>query len=936
MNRKRGEFRVHQPTGVPIHSGDPDSRTCWDRNERAGLWALLASILLSLAGVSPAAEAMNDLLSAQTSFNIPAQPLGLSLKQLADQAGIQILFEEQVVSGLQAPAIKIRGTALEALNTLLKGTGLEFAAKDATVAVRRRSATSSASSALNLQGSAGGTDEHYGRGGSPDGVSLSPREGKGARGAGMRLAQADSQSSEGPSAQGFSQDVGSRAALQEIVVTANKREEQLSKVPISIAALTTDAMEASGVKSFRDVAALTPGVQFDNVSSWGPNLANIAIRGVNSTIGTSTTGIYFDETPIQSRVQSFSYVGQPLPFTFDLDRVEVARGPQGTLFGAGAEGGSVRFIPVAPSLTQTSGVLHSEFAGTSNGGPSYEFGAAGGGPLVEDKIGFRASAWFRRDGGYVDRVDPFTGASVESNSNSSQSKSARFALALAPAEGFRITPSISYQEQDSHDTGTFYEALSDLDTGVLENGRLLRQPSQDQFYLPSLKIEARFPFADLTAITSYFHRKAFTLYDNTNILGALLGGYGSPLGPAYPVTPADAAPGYIDLRQSFVTQEVRFTSTDAAARLSWVGGVFFSRSRQEDTESIFTDVFTTQNPILYTDQNVRDTQYAAFGQLDYKFTGRLELSTGLRVARTQYSATQNVAGDLNAGVPPTASGSASETPVTPKVGLSFQATPNDLFYASVAKGYRIGGINTPLATYCGNIVAPQTYDSDSVWSYEIGAKNLLLDGHLQIDSSAFHINWKGIQQPVLIPACGFEYFANLGAATSNGFDLAVRALVAERLTLGIAVAYTDAHYTKTVSSDGVVTVDKDDAVGTVPQVPSPWNVTASSEYTFRLPGEMTATVRVEDIYHSRNPGPFSSQNPAAISYAPNIPPNPSTNVLNLRATFALRALDLEIFANNALNSLPALLRNQDSNSSDLYYRTTFRPRTVGVSASWHF
>jgi iron complex outermembrane recepter protein len=736
-------------------------------------------------------------------------------------------------------------------------------------------------------------------------------------------------------------DDASHEGLGEIIVTATKRSESLNKVPISIAALSPEAMQESGVKSLRDVAALVPGIEFDSVSNWGPNLSNIAIRGVNSTIGTSTTGIYLDDTPIQSRVQSFSYIGQPLPLTWDLERVEVDRGPQGTLFGAGAEGGAVRFIPTQPSLTQFSGLAHSEISDTKGGGLSYESGIAAGGPLVEDSVAGRISLWYRKDGGYVDRVDPFTGATIDENANRSESKAARLAMVFRPIDALTITPSINYQSQDSHDTGTFYEALSNPQEGIFDNGRLLRQPTTDSLYLPSVKIEANLGFADLTSVSSYYHREGRTLFDNTNLMGALLGGYGSPLGPAYPTNYAQAATGYINLKQSFLSQELRLASADTRTPITWVAGLFYSRVRQEDNESIDSPVFApalaTTNPILYTDQGILETQVAAFGEIDYRATQRLKLTAGVRVADVRYDAVQFVSGVLNGGVPPVASGESRETPVTPKIGVSFQYDDDNLFYVSIAKGYRVGGVNTPLADYCNATTpAPKTYNSDSVWSYEIGAKDSFLDGHLQIDTSVFHIDWRDIQQPVLIPSCGFEYFANLGTASSNGFDLALGALIGEHFKPALSVGYTDAHYSKTIINSGVVTVDKGDAIGTIPQVPSPWNVTASTEYTLNPVEDWRVTLRLEDVFHSRNTGPFASYDPAAISYAPQIPANPSTNVLNFRVSAEYRKLEVEAFVNNLSNSTPLLNRGQDTPTSELFYRTTLRPRTIGVGGYWHF
>src|ERR1700733_10534765 len=188
--------------------------------------------------------------------------------------------------------------------------------------------------------------------------------------------------------------------LAEVVVTSTRREESLSKVPISVTALTQEDMDTKGIKDITDVVRFTPGIAIDNS---GTN--NISIRGISSTGGAGTTGIYIDDTPIQMRGLAFN-PDDALPKSFDIDRVEVLRGPQGTLFGAGSEGGTVRYITTAPSLTKASIYGRSELSFTQGGEPSYEAGLAAGGPVIDGTLGARATIWFRRDGGWIDRGDP--------------------------------------------------------------------------------------------------------------------------------------------------------------------------------------------------------------------------------------------------------------------------------------------------------------------------------------------------------------------------------------------------------------------------------------------------------------------------------------------------------------------------------------------------
>jgi outer membrane receptor protein involved in Fe transport len=231
---------------------------------------------------------------------------------------------------------------------------------------------------------------------------------------------------------------------------------------------------------------------------------------------------------------------------------------------------------------------------------------------------------------------------------------------------------------------------------------------------------------------------------------------------------------------------------------------------------------------------------------------------------------------------------------------------------------------------------PGSYQSDSLWSYEIGAKDRLLGGRLQLDTSAFHTDWSNIQQQIFFPACGFGYTANTGKAKVNGFDIGLQAVPIDPLTLGLSLAYTDAYFTKTVSINGALVTRSGDVIGNPPNVTSPWNVTTSARYEFGLPGGQRAYLRAEDIFHSRNNGPFSSFDPQTTSYEPQIPANPSTNLANLRAGIAWSNIDISLFVNNAFNSHPSLNRYQDTPSSTLFTNLTLRPRTAGVTGSYRF
>jgi outer membrane receptor protein involved in Fe transport len=747
--------------------------------------------------------------------------------------------------------------------------------------------------------------------------------------------------------------------LQEIVVTATRRSEEESKVPISIVALDQAALNTSGIKTISDVANHVPGIQFDTSAGFGPNiLTNVAIRGVNSNVGTSTTGIYLDDVPIQTRITALSNWGNPYPLLFDADRLEVERGPQGTLFGAGAEGGAIRFISPDPGYGTYTGMAHAELASTQGGDPSYEGGVAVGGPIAVDAVGFRVSAWGRKDGGYVDRVDPFTNEIVEKNSNSTRFYVVRGALGIRPNGAITITPSVFAQGIRYNDSGAYFEYLSHPAENDYKNGRLLQQVATDNFYLPSLKIEGFLSGATITSVTAYFHRWGDLTQDATSYNGAIFGpsvslgpgpypSYGNPLGAEYPARYSDAGPGYFETKVDLFTQEIRASSIDENARLRWTMGAFYSQSSQTDTVTVISPFFAVNlfeippdEPLFLSRITSKDTQIAGFAQIDYRITPPVTLTVGGRLAHHVARFTQAQSGPVASQEFPYASGEQSETPFIPKVGVAYQATRSNLLYLSAAKGYRVGGANQPIPLAptpggCPLSKQPPPFDSDSLWSFELGSKNRLFDGRVRLDVSVFYVRWQRIQQGMYFTHCAAGFIANAGDAVSKGFDLASDVALTERLKVGFSMSYIDAYNTKTVTFDGATVVQAGDAVGSPPGVGSPWNIGGYAEYGFSVLSDR-AYVRIEDFYRSENPGPFNTQIPSTPLYTPEIPANPAYNQLNARFGLTHSAIDFALFVNNVSNSRPALYRYMDTATTTLFTDTSLRPRTIGLTATYRF
>ena len=789
--------------------------------------------------------------------------------------------------------------------------------------------------------------------------------------------------------------------IQEIVVTATRRAERLQDVPISITAFSQEKLDGLGLKNIDDLSRLSPGVTFSRNGSgssanYNDENSDISIRGIDSSAGSSTTGLYLDDTPVQSRHIGFGAVNV-FPQLFDIDRVEVLRGPQGTLFGAGAEGGAVRFITPTPGLQQNSGYLRSEVATTKNGDPSYEIGAAAGGPIISDVLGFRVSASFRHDGGWVDRVAytrsandlltaPVYAQTTEADANWQETVTARAALKWQATSALSIEPSIYYQQLQIHDTAAYWESLSDPGNGIYRNGNALTNPSTDPFWLAAVKLDWDLGFARLASNTAYYSRDQHSTSDYTQYLRATFASFGL-LPSGYPPPGAAGYATFGDKQKNFY-QEVRLASTDSSARLTWNSGVFYSRTEENIPENIYDKTLNSEL-LAYTGgaysfctaelpcpdgligfgpkDQIIEKQLAVFGELTFKFTDTLKATAGLRVSRIDQSG-GIVAGGPFSGVPlVTVDASTSETPVTPKFALSWQPDRDNLYYASAAKGYRSGGVNVGVGANCemdlgtlglplnpdGTHQTPTSYSSDSLWSYEIGAKNTVLDHRLQINSSLFVVNWKNIQQNVYLPTCGQQFVANLGQVRSEGGDIDIVYRPIDPLTLGLTVAYTDAKYTS-ASCAGVLSYEDGACTGTPPGVPppapivsqgdrllgAPWTFLAMAEYAAPIAafGGRTGYLHLDYQHTTAQTALLPGQNSANALYDTTIPGLPETRNLSLRTGLRFAGFDLSIFGNNLTDEHPLLFSSRDiaGPSDNLYYGRGVRPRTFGVTATYRY
>jgi len=848
--------------------------------------------------------------------------------------------------------------------------------------------------------------------------------------------------------------------IEEVTVTATRRAEPLSKVPISVSTIGNEEMQERGIKQFDDLVRLTPGLNLTRQGQTGAS--QIAIRGISSDAGSGTTGVYIDDTPVQVRNLGFG-AGNAFPGLFDTERVEVLRGPQGTLFGAGSEGGTVRFIQTEPSLTTSSMNARGEWSTLKNGSPSTEAGIALGGPIIQDKLGFRFSAYYQRQGGYVDNVDgtyriidptgELYGGSVafnrtkvyEEDVNWNRTIAFRGALKFAVTDKLTITPSVFYQKHHVNDgpgdggifdvstsnlgssnysrqafiqgaAGTVFTAPNDPTTTTTLNAMSApaTQIGDDRFTLSAIALNWDLGPVTLVSNTSYFDRTSTQWYDYTK-------GYAQYYSPqffleadgvtstgTYPTEGWRSMALYNNGQKNFV-EEIRLQSNDQDARFTWLAGLFFSHNKQTASEPISQNFMEDASWVGFYPTNFGygyygvtngspfgpgstayenffgtgplpnsvsflgiwetvETQIAGFTQADFKFTDQWKLTAGVRVSRNKLDFNAAYLGpENNANAPfgaecpagetcvlgttgyyaasfPQSAVSGSETAVTPKIGLSFQMNEQNLFYATAAKGFRPAGASLRAPSICdadlitngyvdanGNPVQPETYKSDSVWSYELGAKNRLFGGRLVLDSSIYVIKWKNIQSNVSLPNCSYNFVDNLADATSRGFDVAFQWKVSDQLELSGAYGYNNPKFDRDALSPGGEKIYAKDSA--VPDAGAPSTISLSGEYSLPI-GSYQGYLRADFTRTSewRRVGNEVSTSPL---YDARLKPIPAYSLLNARLGARFDKLDVSLFVQNLTNARPALYL-----SAGRYYdpqdwqMSTLRPRTYGLTVAW--
>ncbi len=763
-------------------------------------------------------------------------------------------------------------------------------------------------------------------------------------------------------------------ALKEVIVTATRRVESVQDVPISISVFGQQQMDAQGVKSVDDIARLSPSIQYSyGGGGFGSSLGNsISIRGMDSGAGPATTGIYIDDTPVQvgATIASGSFTDNAYPMLFDIERVEVLSGPQGTLFGSGSEGGAVRFIQPAPNMSKTSIYARSEVSNTTYGAPSYESGVAGGAPIVQDTLGFRASIWGRHTGGFVDHVDYYNGRVLNPNNNYQDAFSGRIAFGWQPVEGLMITPSFYHQKIKANGAGgnAFYfpsdgigdvnvnQPYGDPDHGKYVDLLSLNQWSAQTINLSSLKVEWTLPHdMQLFSNTSYYKRTQDGVTDFAPLEAAF---WANAL---WPTNPSWTFPGADVQGNKFFTQEIRLQSTATDARFKWLVGAFFSNNSTTDgrnVEDIYYDLSFFGIPLadgLYSFKNVtnlKEKQKSVFGQADFKIAGGLIATLGLRYAKLNTDWINYEGGPVTGanwpgpgGLPDR--GTADASVVIPKYMLQYK-TDNTMTYISATKGFRNGGVNAPINNLrcapdlaaLGLTAVPGSYKPDKLWSYELGTKLQMLDHRLVIDAAVYQYNWSDMISNQYLSKCTLSYTANIGTARGRGFEFSAQYRPLPPLTLGMNLGYNKLESTQTIRATptdanplGAIRIEDGDLIN------SGGRLNANVQYTFDV-GDKQGYFRTDYTYNKR-PGFVNNPNTTSFIDDPRkIFLKPGYGLANVRLGMNVGNWDVSLFSNNLFNK--QVFNIQRATISFISIPTSVKtatvnyPRTFGITAVYRY
>jgi iron complex outermembrane recepter protein len=744
-------------------------------------------------------------------------------------------------------------------------------------------------------------------------------------------ALADDTSAAAASAAGAAQ-----GGVETVTVTAQKRTENVKDIPMSVSVVGGKQIEKQHILDYTDLARTVPGLSFSD--NGGPGLDRIIMRGVSSGAGDATVGVYLDDVSIT--MPQFYSVGATQPRFFDLDRVEVLRGPQGTLYGASSMGGTLRFMSRQPDLDSFHGSFSSEVSGTKGGGINFEQQAVVNIPIQPGKAALRIGVDAVSNSGFIDHVSP-SGQVDNKDVNSDRTGAIHATLTYKATDDLTFIPSLFVQRLKADDTSVFYTSLPKF-----QQNKLVAEPIQDTVFLPSLTIKDDLHWADFTSVTGYFERKFARTMDGTNYNSGFLASPGVLPNPNnLDLSPIASLPGpvYNTPRATQLSEELRLASksmTETGLPYTWLAGIYLADQHAHLSDHEFVPglgaaiqqiygqnasnilgVPLTNDEVESYESEAHIKQYAGFGETTFAVTDKLKLTAGVRylIADQTFNVTEGAF--FSSGLPPQYNTSTKNSALTPKYAIDYAVTESANLYATAVKGFRLGGSNNPIPqSICGpdlNAIglqsAPQNYDPDTLWSYEGGTKMNMFGNRLTVNADVYYLDWKNVQQSIGLPTCGNAFTANAGNAVSYGTELEVRGRVTPDLSLALAAGTTHARLTSVSPGTGA---SVGQALLGVPE----WTMTLAFDYHHQINDKVEGFVRADWDWVGPSHGTY---NQASSDYN-----RPTYDVVNASLGVNYGSTEVSLFAKNLFNQNKIVQRPSILFVSEGY---TVRPLTVGLS-----
>jgi outer membrane receptor protein involved in Fe transport len=733
-------------------------------------------------------------------------------------------------------------------------------------------------------------------------------------------------------------------SLEEIIVTAQKRSQALADIPMSVSVISGEDLERQRADNFQDLVAMVPGFSF---TSEQRGETRITLRGINTGGVASTIGVYVDDVPFGSSTGLANGAVLSGDFdTYDLARVEVLRGPQGTLYGASSLGGVLKYVPNAPSTEGFEARVQGSLESVKNGDTGYAVTGVLNVP-VSDAFAVRATGFYRTDEGFIDSIgnnpiptltDPnvnvIEGTQVASGLNTLDTFGGRVAALFAPSEDFSLTVTALMQDIES---GAPTQIDADAATLAPLNGGNVQSRYQDAFSdfayrIYSADLEWDFgpaTFESITADSSFerdFQRDAAIASGLAGVpLSAFLTFvFDDPTTPEIAPLLSAVLPQITSTDK--ITQEFRLVSDDSET-FEWMFGAYYTDEDSLINQEIIAVDAGTENPTagfpaLAVAQVISTYEELAFyANASWYVSPSVELSFGARSSDNEQTARQitsgPLAGDSDFSV------DSSENPFTWSFSPRWKFSDNGSVYARVATGFRPGGPNVVPPAAPGD--TPRTYDSDSLTSYEVGLKTSNASGTMSLDVAAYFLDWEDIQ--LFIVSNGFGVNANGGTAESKGLEVTAGFYPVDGLTLSLNAAYTDAYLTQDTDPILVGGADGDP----LPYVPE-WSWGAAADYEWPMRGDWTAYVGGNLAYTGDRPAGFDNRDGnGAIRDAD------AYTTLGLRAGILAGRWSFELYGKNVTDERGITsISAGDEAVTGRVEMGVIRPRTFGASVGVRF